>query len=109
MFIFETVLDLVAEILKTYSDTWNHSADGKNRIYHRSQMQIKKSLPEGKRIMREMRFTEFPALSVDPRGKQIMRETRFIEFPALSIDPWVGISQFAAETCCCCCVVLRSR
>ena len=72
-------------------------------------MQIEKSLPEGKRIMWEMRFTEFPALSVDPRGKQIMRETRFIEFPALSTDPWVGISQFAAETCRCCCVVLRPR
>ena len=31
-------------------------------------MQAEKSLPEGKRIMLEMRFTEFPALSVDPRA-----------------------------------------
>ena len=30
-------------------------------------MQTKKSQPEGKRIMSEMRFTEFPALSVDLR------------------------------------------
>ena len=33
----------------------------------RSQMQAEKSQPEGKRIMPETRFTEFPALSVDPR------------------------------------------
>ena len=38
-----------------------------NRIYHRSLMQTKKSQPEGKLIMPETRFTEFPALSVDPR------------------------------------------
>ena len=30
-------------------------------------MQIEKSQPEGKRIMLETRFTEFPAISVDPR------------------------------------------
>ena len=30
-------------------------------------MQTEKSVPEGKRIMPETRFTEFPALSVDPR------------------------------------------
>ena len=30
-------------------------------------MQTAKSQPEGKRIMPEMRFTEFPALSIDPR------------------------------------------
>ena len=30
-------------------------------------MQSEKSLSEGKRIMTETRFTEFPALSVDPR------------------------------------------
>ena len=29
-------------------------------------MQTEKSQPEGERIMPEMRFTEFPALSVDP-------------------------------------------
>ena len=38
-----------------------------NRIYHRSPMQNEKSQPEGKRIIPETRFTEFPALSVDPR------------------------------------------
>ena len=38
-----------------------------NRIYHRSLMPTKKSQPEGERIMAETRFTEFPALSVDPR------------------------------------------
>ena len=40
-------------------------------------MQTEKSLPEGKRIMPESRFTEFPAFSVDPR---------------------VGISRSASET-----------
>ena len=38
-----------------------------NRIYHRSPMQTEKFHPEGKRIMPETRFTEFPALSVDSR------------------------------------------
>ena len=37
------------------------------RIYCRSPMQTEKSQPEGKRIMPETRFTEYPALSVDPR------------------------------------------
>ena len=40
-------------------------------------MQIEKSQPEGTRIKPEARFTEFPALSVDPR---------------------VGISRSASET-----------
>ena len=48
-----------------------------DRICHRSLMQTEKSQPEGKRIMPETRFTEFPALSVDPR---------------------VGISRSASET-----------
>ena len=48
-----------------------------NRIYHRSPTQTEKSKSEGKRIMPETRFTEFPALSVDPR---------------------VGISRSASET-----------
>ena len=48
-----------------------------NSIYHRSLMQTEKSQPEGKRIM---------------------PETRFIEFPALSVDPRVGISRSASET-----------
>ena len=38
-----------------------------NRMYHRSPMRIEKSQPEGKRIMPDTRFTEFPALSVYPR------------------------------------------
>ena len=37
------------------------------RIYHRSPMQTEKSQSEGERIMPETRFTDFPALSVDPR------------------------------------------
>ena len=39
----------------------------KNRFYHRSLMKTEKSRSEGKRIMPETRFTEFPALSVDPK------------------------------------------
>ena len=38
-----------------------------NKICHRSLMQTEKTQPEGKRIMPEIRFTEFPALSVDSR------------------------------------------
>ena len=48
-----------------------------NRICHRSPVQTEKSKPE---------------------GKWIMPETRFTEFPALSISPMVGISQSALET-----------
>ena len=44
------------------SENWR-----KNRIYRRSPMQTEKSQPEGKGIMPERRFTEFPALSVDSR------------------------------------------
>ena len=33
-----------------------------------------------------------------PEGKRIMAETRFTEFPALSVDPRVGISGSASET-----------
>ena len=39
-----------------------------NRICNWSSMQTEKSEPEGKQIMPDMRFTEFPALSVDPRS-----------------------------------------
>ena len=38
-----------------------------NRICHWSPMQTERSQPEGKRVMPETRFTEFPALSIDPR------------------------------------------
>ena len=38
-----------------------------NRICYRSLMQTEKSQPEGKRIMPETKFTEFPALFVDQR------------------------------------------
>ena len=38
-----------------------------NRIYHRSPMQIEQFQPEGKRMMPETRFTEFPDSSVHPR------------------------------------------
>ena len=50
---------------------------GKKRIYHGPPIQTEKSQPEGKRIMPETRFTEFPVLSIGPR---------------------VGISQSAPET-----------
>ena len=33
-----------------------------------------------------------------PDGKRIIPETRFTEFPALSVDPRVGISRPASET-----------
>ena len=33
-----------------------------------------------------------------PEGERIMPETRFTEFPALSVDPRVGISWSASET-----------
>ena len=36
------------------------------RIFHRSPMQTEKSQPEGKRMMPETMYTEFPALSIDP-------------------------------------------
>ena len=38
-----------------------------NRICHRSLMQTEDSQPMVKRIMPKTRFTEFPALSVDPK------------------------------------------
>ena len=47
-----------------YFQLWNDSKF-LNRIYHRSPMQTKKSQPEGKRTMPEMRSTEFPALAVN--------------------------------------------
>ena len=34
----------------------------------------------------------------EPEGKRIMPETRFTEFPALSVDPRVGISWSSSET-----------
>ena len=49
----------------------------KNGIYHRSPMQTEESQPEGKRIMPETRFTEFPASCDDLK---------------------VGISRSASET-----------
>ena len=48
-----------------------------NGIYYQSPMQTEKSRPDGKRIM---------------------PETRFIEFPALSFSLKVGISRSASET-----------
>ena len=38
-----------------------------DRIYHWSPMQAEKSQPEGKRIMPETRFSQFPALYFDPK------------------------------------------
>ena len=38
-----------------------------NRIYHRSPTQGEKCKSKSKQILQETRFTEFPALSVDPR------------------------------------------
>ena len=37
-----------------------------NRIYRWSMMQTEKVQPEGKQMLK-MRFTEFPALSIDPK------------------------------------------
>ena len=45
---------------------WVHFQEN-NRIYHWSPMQTEKSQPEGKQISPETRFTEIPALSVDPK------------------------------------------
>ena len=73
-----------------------------NKIYHWPAMQTEKSQLEGKRMIAETGFTEFPALSVDPReksrpdGKRIMAETRFIGFPALYGNPRAGISKSAS-------------
>ena len=39
-----------------------------NRIYSRSPMQTEKSQPEGKRMMPQTMFIEFPASSVYPRA-----------------------------------------
>ena len=44
-------------------------------------MQIEKSQPEGKQVMPEMRFTQFPASSVDPRVG--------ISLSALDTDVWL--------------------
>ena len=55
----------------------DRSANEINRIFHRFMVQTEKSQPRGERIMPETKFTEFPALSIDPR---------------------VGISQPASET-----------
>ena len=33
-----------------------------------------------------------------PEGKRIMPETKFTEFPALFVDPRVGVSRSASET-----------
>ena len=53
------------------------SRSDKTRILNRSLMQIEFSQPE---------------------GKWIMPETRFIEFPALLVDLSVGISRSASDT-----------
>ena len=39
-----------------------------------------------------------PIKKFQPEGKGIMLETRFTEFPTLSVDPKVGISRSASET-----------
>ena len=56
--------------------TVHPAGDLKYRNYHRSPMQTEKSQPEGKRMVPETRFTEFPALSVDPRV--ILKATKSI-------------------------------
>ena len=63
----------------------NDSAmDWINRIYHWFSMQTEKS--EGKGITPETRFTEFPALSVDPRAGYLGLHRRpMIEFLFLPI------------------------
>ena len=54
--------------VSAFSDNYMYMRLMIYRIYHRSLMQTEKSQPEGKRIMQETRFTEFPALSVDLLG-----------------------------------------
>ena len=39
-----------------------------------------------------------PKQPTQPEGKRVMPETRFTEFPALSVDPRVGFSRYASET-----------
>ena len=53
-------------ILEVLRRSWKQRL-ATNRIYHWSPMQTEKSQPEGKRIMPETRFTEFPTLSIDSR------------------------------------------
>ena len=36
---------------------------------------------------------------LQPEGKRIMPATRFTEFPAISVDPRVGISRSASQVC----------
>ena len=72
----------------------------RNKICHWSLMQTEKPQPEGKHIMPETRFTEFPAYPLTPQleSKWIISEMRFTQFPALSDDLRVGISQSALKT-----------
>ena len=39
-----------------------------------------------------------PIEKSQPKGKRIMPETRYTEFPALSVEPRVGISRSVSET-----------
>ena len=52
-----------------------------DRTCHRSPMQTEKFQPEGKRIMPETRFTEFPKFSVDPRAGLSQSASSFRNFP----------------------------
>ena len=72
-----TIADMALGVFMLGTDMIASAIFWKNRIYHQSPMQTEKSQPEGKQIIPETRFTEFPALSVDPR---------------------VGVSRSASET-----------
>ena len=57
----------VVQTSMAFGQSWMDFNVSINRICHRSSMQTEKSQPSGERIMSETKFTEFPALSVDPR------------------------------------------
>ena len=54
-------------------------------------MQIEKSQPEGERILSEMRFAEFPELSVDPRAgiSRSASKTDYLLFSYLLLNKMV--------------------
>ena len=56
---------------------------GETRGYPYPVCKKEKSQPEGKRIMPETRFTEFPAVSVDPRVNISRSKPRFRHYPLI--------------------------
>ena len=62
-----------------------------NRIYCRSLMQTEKSQPKGEWIMPEIRFTVFPALSIELRAG--------ISWSASEIDVWLFFLLLTLKIC----------